>query len=490
MKMKPKKLLTLWLAGTLALGGTSIVSAQEEIPTVTFYQINLDGHYTQEGIDRVEAAVNEKLGEKYGINMELVVLGASEYATQLNLVMTSDEADLVTLLQGYGTAMSARVANNELTNLDEYFANSSDEMKNCFNETELAGGTYNGSLYGMPRKYMNGTKTVLRMNEEMLNAVGVEADSIYTYEDMDALFQKVHEAYPDVQVLVPQITNTMTNAMFWGDDMSNGNRFVYTRLAEPDEKDVQFVFDNERFQEWCTWIHKWYEDGYVMADVLSNTNTNGATLIQAGNAFAEIANADLYTPEPGLIDADILHEPHQNPGTYTSVNYCIPSNSDNKDAAWTLLEVLYTDKELANMIAYGVEGEDYVIDENGLATFPEGVEASQTSYGGPATSSIWPNYEILYESYRQFPGYIEAVKEWNETCLPVAGMGFIWDDSELTNQLTSCKNVMDKYYKALLCGMVDPEEMIPRAKEELIAAGGQEILDSIQEQFTAKYWSE
>ena len=56
------------------------------------------------------------------------------------------------------------------------------------------------------------------------------------------------------------------------------------------------------------------------------------------------------------------------------------------------------------------------------------------------------------------------------------------------NQLTACTNVMGKYHNALMCGALDPEEILPKFIQELKDAGIDDIIADKQEQLDA--WRE
>ena len=64
-------------------------------------------------------------------------------------------------------------------------------------------------------------------------------------------------------------------------------------------------------------------------------------------------------------------------------------------------------------------------------------------------------------------------------------LGFIFDNSEYTNQVSALSNVVKQYSGALYSGSGDPEELIPQFLEALDDAGINDVIAAKQEQLDA-----
>ena len=60
--------------------------------------------------------------------------------------------------------------------------------------------------------------------------------------------------------------------------------------------------------------------------------------------------------------------------------YSIGAGSKDPAKAMTMLNEIMTSTELMNLLNWGVEGEDYVVNADGLLDFPEGKDASTVGY--------------------------------------------------------------------------------------------------------------
>lgn len=448
---------------------------------VNMYQLTLGATFTEDAVNRMEDAVNKLLEERYGIKLNLTYLNMGDFSAQTNLALTTDEVDVVSIYSAL-TPLENYVANGQLEPLDKYWENATDQMKSMLTEDELKGMTLHGNLWALNRKYLVGGELRLTMDEDIVKEMGIDTNAIYDYQSISDVLYKVHEAHPEIYTLVPQSNNWMSYMLPGSDDLSLENKLAVLDAVGTNNPVVTSIFDNKSFEEWCGWLHQWYSDGLIMSDVLSNT-TPGETYLSSKKAFACFGNGDIYAPAKGTVSIKVLMEPVIYCAAYSHVGYGISVNSKKKEAAWKLLEALYTDPEIANMVAYGIEGTDYVRNQDGTVDYPEGIDATTAEYGGVSSPFLWPNYTIMYPTVSQGADYADRVTNYNNSATSSTAVGFIWDSTDYKDQLTACNNVIEKYYYSLLAGVVDPEEILPRAREELSAAGGDEILASVQEQY-------
>ncbi len=56
----------------------------------------------------------------------------------------------------------------------------------------------------------------------------------------------------------------------------------------------------------------------------------------------------------------------------------LPVSCDEPEAAAKFLDLLYTNEDVINLVNFGVEGEHYVVAENGQLDYPEGMSRQTT----------------------------------------------------------------------------------------------------------------
>jgi putative aldouronate transport system substrate-binding protein len=174
-------------------------------------------------------------------------------------------------------------------------------------------------------------------------------------------------------------------------------------------------------------------------------------------------------------------------GYVNTQSWGVASNSQNPEKAVQLLDLIYTNTDLANLFNYGIEGTNYVKQEGSknIITYPEGKDSATCGYGGDAitwfgdSSKVFqrtPNTDDFFTKVADF-GPAKAVKS---TCL-----GYTFDTSKVSTQLAAVQSVINTYKPSLTTGNANPDEVIPQFLQELKAAGIDEVIKENQTQLDA-----
>ena len=146
-----------------------------------------------------------------------------------------------------------------------------------------------------------------------------------------------------------------------------------------------------------------------------------------------------------------------------------------------MLNLLETDSDIMNLLNWGVEGEDYVVNSDGLLDYPEGKDASSVGYHLGA-GWILPNQFICTPWAIDGADIYQKIVDYNNTAVVSKALGFTFDSEPVADEVAAVTNVRNKYYKALVVGAVDPDEYLPKLLEEMDDAGMQDIIAESQKQ--------
>ena len=146
-----------------------------------------------------------------------------------------------------------------------------------------------------------------------------------------------------------------------------------------------------------------------------------------------------------------------------------------------MLNFIMTDSRIMNLLNWGIEGEDYIVNEDGLLDYPEGMNADSVGYHLDA-GWILPNQFVCTPWCTSGADVYDKIIAYNETTTVSKALGFSFDVSETSDIVAAVTNVHNKYYMALQTGAVDPEEYIPIYVQELKAAGIDELIKAVQAQ--------
>ena len=210
--------------------------------------------------------------------------------------------------------------------------------------------------------------------------------------------------------------------------------------------------------------------------------------VKAGTAFS------YFTPlKPGVELQDSLDTGYEM--VYSTLSDTYKTTAQEAWIGWGIgrnckypertLEVLnftYTSAEVMNLLNWGIEGAHYqfVDEEKGIITYPDGVDAQSKTYGLNHGYEI-PNQKIAYVWEGNDPSIWDEYDEFNNA-EPMISTGFIFDNSSVSTQISALTNVQNQYFDAIGSGAVDPETAIDEFNDALYAAGLQDVIDAKQEQ--------
>lgn len=184
------------------------------------------------------------------------------------------------------------------------------------------------------------------------------------------------------------------------------------------------------------------------------------------------------------LDTVTLVDGFSTSATASSTVLAVTSTSKHPEKAMQVINLLYTDPVLVNLLAYDIEGEHYQVTDEaaGRIGFVDGLDMMTTKF----VNKLVIGNGLLYYLEAGDPADLnEATKTFNENAIVSKALGFTYDSSVVSNQLAAVENIAAKYRKGLESGVLDPETELPKFIAELEAAGINDIIAAKQEQLNA-----
>ena len=142
-----------------------------------------------------------------------------------------------------------------------------------------------------------------------------------------------------------------------------------------------------------------------------------------------------------------------------------------------LLELTYTDKELNNMINFGIENKHYVkISDNFIKLIPD----SGYYFGA---EWMFGDQTLNYLKEGEDPDKWKKFEEFNNQAVPFKSIGFSYDNSQWKNEYAAIKSIIQELGDPLDVGAIDPEKYVPQLIEKLRKAGTEKYIPDIQAKF-------
>lgn len=487
--MKKTKVMTMFLAAALAAGCMAVPAAAEEEPVhIVLESLYFDA--VPRDLEAVEAAINEITIPEINVEVELYPFGFMDAASQVSLMISSgDQLDLI--VNANRSDFLSQVNKNmlyELTDLlNEYGTGIQETAPNA-----IPGGYVGTELYGIPSVEKYGRTFGLLVSKEVVDAVGWEKTEDLTMDELGEFLALAHEAYPDKNLI--QLSGGANNVAdfeyfypidYLGADAACGG---VIGIGADEEGGIVNVFASEEYAAYCRKMREWYLAGYINQDAATQTEAN-QSFITAGTALGYFATTELDMVGDQSINVGVelvaLNTRGQKlvQGDIAGQTWSIPYTCENPEAAMKLLNMMWTNEDLINLIYFGIEGLDYQVldDGSGRIGYLDG-ETAQTVgyrqffglYGNTAKRLVWESLDADYKE--QLEAFNNNISDENRSKY----FGYAFDPSTMKTQYAAVNDVISTYRTSLECGVVDPDEVLPQFIAALETAGINDIIEANQ----------
>lgn len=459
---------------------------QEETAHLELYAMSFGGN--NDSLEKVNQAVNDYIKPLINADVKLNIINYGSYAQQVNLMMSGSEQ--VDLMLSTGSLTSTLAGQGALTEVDDLLKEQGKDIVEIMGEDVLASCRYGGSTYAVPTNRDLARSMCYYYRDDINQELGLGLENAKTLDDIEKCFAIMHEKDPEMAGIAGNNTSSLLQNWDW-DPISN-NYGVLMDLGA--ELKVENLFETEDYKNMVERMHDWYQKGYIYKEITTSTVAN-PDLFATGKMLGFFANGNPTSDntQSQMLGGPIKHielvEPYMSSTTVQTACWTIPHNSKNPEKAMELLNLMYTDPTLVNLLCYGIEGENYVVvdEENGIIDYPEGQTAETRTYDN-TLGWTWGNMLIGYTWAGDDPDVHEQMTAFNESARRSKALGFTFDPTNVQNETTACANVAAKYTIGIESGSLDPAETLPKFQEELKQAGIDKIIEEKQRQLDE--WAE
>jgi ABC-type glycerol-3-phosphate transport system substrate-binding protein len=472
--------------------GTAGVSLAETYDKVVFAYATFNNIPTDETLASVEEAIDAITRDKIGVEVELKPIAIWDYASTVSLALQGGEqVDVYETLGDLNTGISTGMC-RDITDLIDTCA---PEAKALIGDKWLAACSQAGKLYGLPTYKPIALTPMLVYRQDIADALSLDMSAVNSPEDITAVLEAVKAAYPDMIPMAAVNTGNIGLGLTVSDvDYLTDNYYSPKGVLMNDELTVVDFYASDAFKGLCDLARTWYEKDLVMKDA-ATTSSTAAELMSSGNYFCYLASysypeadtaASLEAQCGGFdLGAKIVGSAFLDTTSINALTWCVSSTSAVPEAALKFLNLTFTDEDVCNLLIYGLEGRDYVMNDDGTVSYPEGQEAATVPYTAQLSCGTLGNFFIMYPMAGTDIASLEWELEQNQNAKTSVAMGFTFDSSDVKTEYTAVTNVIDQYLAGLVCGSVDPATEIPTFLARLQEAGLNEIIAAKQTQLDA-----
>lgn len=484
-----KRILHLTLAALLLLslppasadGGDTPIYARLVVPI--FFEAEIP-----EDIGLINEAVNRITQAQIGATIELVPLLFHYFETDPRRIAELD------MLEKQGTVLDVFpdvLPDIRPIALDGWLALYGQDLLALIGEMRLSHARAgDGQLYYLPVISDYVASIGITMRKDILERHRIDISRIHSFDDLDSLFQNLSQLEPGMKMVSPYLTrNTLISRLKMLGAVPGS---VCDQSAEDPRKIVNY-YATDTYRRLVELFRSWHERGYL-PDHMALQSIRASQLVGAGELFSYICahKPGIDYEESSSCGTEMVTIPLAAPQvTLRSINltqWCVSADCANPGKAVQFLNLLYSNSDLVNLLAYGIEGIHYERQADGTIGYPQGVDGENAGYQN-TLQWLLPNQMISHVWQGNDPQLWEKLQAYNESAEVAAVIDFQFDSSQVQLENSRLSEIASRYAYGLETGQLDPAVYLPQMLDEMEAAGAALVLEEAQRQFDL-YWME
>lgn len=520
--MRVKKLLSLLLTATMLLTLVACTGQDQSQSSVGSTSVSKEGTSqasegngekvtvklsypvlavvpTEEGTVAVEEEINkylDSIGETFHVDLDPI--DGNNYANTVDMTLLGNTSmDVFCPFSGLGNAINE----NKVIALNDYLDNELAGAVEVMGEEYLTSSTVDGNVYAIPCYKGQVLIDYWCVRRDIFDQAGLDPNATYDLEAINDALAKMQETCPDIPAIGARLGVQDGNTLMIEELLGGAGNYEYTLLTGGpvvfgDSTTLENYYESEMFEEVVRTAYAWNQAGYVPVDSSIETE-DASSLVNADRAlsyfitFGYDRDTVENPPNPDPEDYPIYAIPvAEQVFTSNFIYWSIAHSSEHPAEAARLLNMLYTDETVLNLVIFGIEGVSYeVLDDTGIVDsigWPEGQTMETVPYTAALSCGILGNQFIMsaMEGSTKVSD-VEFMEEKMENAVRSPLFGFSFDTAPVSSEISAISNVTGQYLPGLRCGEMDPDTFLPKFQEELKTAGIDAVIAEAQSQVDA-----
>ena len=444
-------------------------SGSGEVPTLVYWTV---GGTTPDDFEESIAKISDYTEEKIGVRLDVKIASWNDYDTKMkNIVNTGEYFDLMfTNNTNYANFVNL----GAFADITDLVQTATPDLYSFVPEKLWAGAQIHGKVYAVPTYKDSSLTQFYYIDDTYVQKYNIDMTKIDSMQALDPVVRQVKEAEGKSFYPIKLDQGSLWNGFFNNyDGLASGIQAIGVKIDDS-SRQVVCTLEQEDIVENLKLLHSWYMDGIINPD--ANVLTEGDKGHMFGNAQGWPSAAANWAVGQG-IDKYIVNKvfgPIYTTETIQGSMNAISVNSNYKEEALKVLQLMNTDSKFRDMCAYGIEGKDFEYTEDGFV--------NRITDNWPWPSYTQGTFFIMSNQVGTDPNQWDEVIQQNEEAVASSCLGFALDVSNIQNEVSTVNTVWDKYKYDLLTGASDPEEVLPKCIEEMKDVGLDTIIAEAQKQ--------
>ncbi|MCL2050698.1 MAG: ABC transporter substrate-binding protein [Lachnospiraceae bacterium] len=464
-------------------------SAENVQETAALERVTIDWYIVGEtptDAAEVNALVSDLLNDRYGLNVDfnLKFFGWGDFDDRMTINFQTGEPMDIVFATSWGAynhfpPLAANGALYPLNDLLESYGQ--DIVSQLGGMNFFDGHIWRGEIYGVPVLGDMVQLKGLTFRADLVDKYDFDYKSVKTLADIEPFLQTILDNEPGITPLYIEPTNGMEDfgpgAGFYD---SIGNPLVYNIASG----EVIPRFDAPETVELFHMMRDFYQKGYLPRDIASRTDlhaesASGNYAVMTSPSFMNdgLRSSELWGYP--CYDVQIPFQQYLTTAGLSSCTAAIPSSSLNPERAMMVMNAVWKDADIFNILSFGIQGTHWDFNNDGVVYF--GAEYGNEGWGGPY-------HWMVANAFNRYPTTTESQELWDameartRSATPSPIAGFTYDSSELRTENAQIDAIIVEMQSILYTGSADVDSTLSDVRDRLIAAGINEVVADVNQQ--------
>lgn len=430
----------------------------------------------QEDFSLIQQEFSRIVQEKLGLPAELVYVNQASKRNLIQMYRKEEKGFDLINFQLIGDDMYQE---SELQPLDDLLPEYGLGILRLFSEEEIEKGKKDGKTIWIPIRSDTAEGTSIMMRKDLLDAAGLSVQKKMSLPEVEEIFEIIAVENPQMKMIAPEGLNLNFLYRYYTWTKLAGNAIVAMDYGRSEQAEI--LYETEEYHDLVSHFYDWKQKGWI-PDCLGHIASS--SLVKNGELFAYFVH---YKPgielqEERLCGRDmqavqITDCSVQEDSKFSLSGWAITEDSKHPQEAMQVLNLMYTDAEVMNLLHYGIEGIHYKRNEND--------RISLKKESGYQMNSGWslPNEFICLKQENEPDNLWAMIQANNEAAICGAAVGFVFDSRGWEDELARMEKIESVYADGLASGALDPDIYLPMMEREFEDAGIHRLLKEVQRQY-------
>ena len=445
-----------------------------EIPTITWYQV---GGGEPANLASWTEKVNAYLEEKIGVHLNVQCISWGGWGDQRSVILSTNEPyDILFTDSGSYTSDVAMGAFADLTELIKETPGITDLIPESYIDACKIGG----KLYGIPAYKDNAAAQFFVWTKEYVDAYYPDYANVHSLAEATPAVKAIKEGTGEPPMLLNK------------DGLSCvvGNRYDQLGMAGmgaigvsyyDDSGKVVCTFEQQDVLDQLEVLHEWMTEGYTNSHDATGSEASGMCGLGVAQGWPSAAKG--WGDGRGAeVVVSAFGDPVVSTDTIQGSLACISASSAHQLEALKVLELVSTDSKFRDMLAYGEEGVnfEYVEGSTGEQRVHKiNTDWTMAAYTQGTFMTMTPTDDVAENPYTT------EVASQNESARSSVALGFVFDKTNVVDQIAACQAIFEEYKGLIQTGTGDPKPTVDEMMAKMRASGFEDIVTEAQTQLDA-----